>query len=294
LGDLSDAQEIQLLINGMVDWGPAEPYYSWIDSFKSAFAEGLVPNGTQVNPPPYMELMDASGNWVRVPDDRQLPTPADYVARSFVVNLTGLFPDGVSDYRVRINNFWNVTFDYIGIDTTMQADIKVHRLNGEATFHQSYTTPSSSSGDFTRYGDVTQLMSEGDDTFVIGRQGDKVSLKFPASDLAPLEDGMERDYFMFVACWFKDPPGNWGYGFDFTVDPLPFRAMSGFPYPSAESYPFDDAHLQYLKEYNTRTITAPTQSLQLNASLMTWVTVVVMVIAVVDVGVMVYFKKRKR
>ena len=294
LGDLSDAQEIKLLINGMVDWGPAEPYYNWIDGFKSAFAEGLVPNGTQVNPPPYMEVMDASGNWVRVPDDRQLPTPADYVARSFVVNLTGLFPDGISDYRVRINNFWNVTFDYIGIDTTPQADIKVQRLNGEATFHQSYTTPSSSSGDFTKYGDVTQIVSEGDDMFVIGRQGDKVSLKFPTAGLSSLEDGMERDYFMFVACWFKDPPGNWGYGFDFTVDPLPFRNMSGFPYPSTESYPFDDAHLQYLKEYNTRTITAPTQALQLDASLMTWITVVVTLIAVVDVGVMAYFKKRNR
>jgi hypothetical protein len=99
---------------------------------------------------------------------------------------------------------------------------------------------------------------------------------------------------MFVACWFKDPPGNWGYGFNFTVDPLPFRAMSGFPYPSTESYPFDDVHLQYLKEYNTRTITAPTQSLQLDASLMTWITAVVTLMAVVDVGVMVYFKKRNR
>jgi hypothetical protein len=59
---------------------------------------------------------------------------------------------------------------------------------------------------------------------------------------------------MFVACWFKDPPGNWGYGFNFTVDPLPFRAMSGFPYPSTESYPSDEAHTNYLREYNTRTM----------------------------------------
>jgi hypothetical protein len=58
---------------------------------------------------------------------------------------------------------------------------------------------------------------------------------------------------MFVACWFKDPPGNWGYGFDFTVDPLPFRSMSGFPYPDTESYPSDEAHSNYLREYNTRT-----------------------------------------
>jgi hypothetical protein len=99
---------------------------------------------------------------------------------------------------------------------------------------------------------------------------------------------------MFVACWFKDPPGNWGYGFDFTVDALPFRSMSGFPYPDTESYPYDDAHLQYLREYNTRVVTAQSQTLTLGSSLMTWVTAVIALIAVVDLGVLVYFKKRKQ
>jgi len=291
LGDLSDAEEIKLVINGMVDWGPAEPYYDWIDGFKSAFAEGLVPSGTQINPPPYMEVMDASGNWVRVPDDRQLPTPADYVARSFAVDLTGLFPDDVSEYKIRINNFWNVTFDYIGIDITPQADITVQRINGDATFSQAFTTPSSSTGSFTRYGDVTQIVLEGDDMFVIGRQGDQISLQFSVDGLSPLEDDMERDYFMFVACWFKDPSGNWGYGFDFTVDPLPFRNMSGFPYPDTESYPDDDAHSQYLEEYNTRERTAPTPAL---SSLTIWATAVIILIAAVDLGVLAYFKKRRR
>jgi hypothetical protein len=294
LGDMSDAEEIKLLIHGMVDWGPAEPYYDWIDGFKAAFAKGEVPSGTQLNPPPYMEVMDASGNWVRVPEDRQLPTPADYVPRSFVVDLTGLFPDNVNKYYIRINNFWNVTFDYIGVDTTPQADINVQRINGDAVFHQAFATPSSSTGDFTKYGDVTELVLEGDDIFVIGRQGDQVSLRFPVDDLAPLGKGMGRDYFMFVACWFKDPPGNWGYGFNFTVDPLPFRDMSGFPYPDSEGYPSDDAHSQYLKEYNTRTVTAPSLTLALGSSLATWAVAVIAIISFVDLGVLVYFKKRKQ
>jgi hypothetical protein len=254
LGDLSGAEEIKLVINGMIDWGLPEHYYTWIDGFKTAFAEGLVPNGTQIYPAPYMEVMDASGSWVRVPEDRQMPTPSDYVPRSFAVDLTGLFPDDVSDYKIRITNFFNVTFDYIGIDTTPQENIKVQRINGDATFNQVFASPSSASGDFTKYGDVTQVVLEGDDMFVIGRQGDQVSLRFPTAGLAPLEGGMERDYFMFVACWFKDPPGNWGYGFNFTVNPLPFRNMSGFPYPDTESYPSDEAHLNYLREYNTRTL----------------------------------------
>jgi hypothetical protein len=259
LGDLSGAQEIKLVINGMVDWGTPEPYYDWVDGFKKAFAEGLVPNGTQIYPAPYMEVMDASGNWVRVPKDKQMPTPSDYVSRSFVVDLTGLFPAGVSEYQIRITNFFNVTFDYIGIDTTPQENITVQRINPTATLDplDFGITASTASGSFTRYGDVTQLLLDADDMFVIGMQGDKVSLKFPTADLPPLEDGMERDVFLFVACWFKDPPGNWGYGFEFTVYPLPFRSMSGFPYPSTESYPYDSEHLAYLLEYNTRVINVP-------------------------------------
>jgi hypothetical protein len=65
---------------------------------------------------------------------------------------------------------------------------------------------------------------------------------------------MVRDYFVYDACWFKDENGNWGFGFGFIADPLPFRSMSGFPYPPSESYPYDAEHLRYILEYNTRVI----------------------------------------
>jgi hypothetical protein len=68
--------------------------------------------------------------------------------------------------------------------------------------------------------------------------------------------------------------------------------MSGFPYPDAESYPNDDVHLQYLKEYNTRTVTG-SKPLAVESSLMTWIAVIAMLIVAVDVGVLVYFKKRE-
>jgi hypothetical protein len=296
LGNLSGAQQIKLVINGMIDWGSPENYYDWIDKIKAASAEGLVPNGTQIYPAPYMEIKDASGQWLRVPEDRQMPTPSDYVPRSFVVDLTGLFPTDVSEYRIRITNFFNVTFDYIGIDTTPQENITVQRINPTATLHpiEFGSAASTASGSFTRYGDVTQLLLAADDMFVIGMQGDQVSLQFLTANLSPLTEGMERDFFLFVACWFKDPPGNWGYGFEFTVDPLPFQGMSGFPYPNTESYPYDDAHLQYLQEYNTRVIKAPSPSLTLESSLTTWATAVIIPLTVVDSGVLAYFKKRSR
>ena len=141
---------------------------------------------------------------------------------------------------------------------------------------------------------MTQLILEGDDIFVIGMQGDQVSLHFPTKDLPLLEDGLERDFFMFVACWFKDPPGNWGFGFDFAVDPLPFLGMSGFPYPDTESYPYDAEHLQFLKEYNTRVINVPSQSLMLESSVSIWVIAVMIIVAIVDGTILVYFKKRRK
>ena len=101
------------------------------------------------------------------------------------------------------------------------------------------------------------MLLEADDVFVIGMQGDKISIKFPTAELPSLEDGQERSVFLFVACWFKDPPGNWGYGFEFTVDPLPFQNMSGFPYPSSESYPSSQEYVDYLNEWNTRAINIP-------------------------------------
>jgi hypothetical protein len=256
LGNLSYAKQIKLVINGMVDWGIPGAYYDWIDSFKAAASQGLVQNETQIYPAPFIEVKDANGDWIRVPQDKQMPTPSDFNTRTFVVYLTGLFPEGLSDYQIRINNFFNVTFDYIGIDVTTQQNITVQEISPIASLSQGWDTQSNSSGSFTRYGDVTLLVQNPDDTFVIGRQGDQVSLEFPIANLTALSPGMERDYFFFVACWFKDPLGNWGYGFTYTVDPLPFMAMSGFPYPAIESYPYDLAHLAYIRDYNTRVIVA--------------------------------------
>ena len=81
-------------------------------------------------------------------------------------------------------------------------------------------------------------------------------MRFPTANLTAPVEGLERDYFLVTDCFYKDEPGAWGFGFTFTVDPLPFVGMSGYPYPSNESYPYDTAHLEYLQEYNTRLIAA--------------------------------------
>jgi hypothetical protein len=253
LGDLSQAQQIKLVINGIVDWGSADTYYAWLNQFNTAAAQGLISDGTPVTPPPYLEIKDVNGNWVRVSADA-MPIPADYVARTFAVNLTGIFPADLTDYQLRINNFWNVTYDYIGVDISNQVPTTIQRINPTATLTSLFDSPSPASGNFTRLGDVTPLLTAADNMYVIGRQGDQISLLFPTDNLDAPAPGMVRDYFVFVADWFKDAPDNWGYQYTLTVDPLPFIGMSGFPYTTAESYPYDAAHLAYLQQWNTRVI----------------------------------------
>lgn len=244
LGNLSDAKEIKLIVTGMVVWPTSDVTTEWVSKFATQ---------PRVEPFPvqYMEVKDKNGNWVRVPDNRQFPM-LDASPETFAVNLTGLFP--TNDYSLRINMFFDGRIDYIGVDTTPQQDVTIQELQpSSATLTQIFETYSTSTGNFTRYGDVTELMLEADNEFVIGRRGDEIHLLFLAN-IKPVPENMERDYFVFVSCWFKLPGLPYLL---FTVDPLPFHAMSAYPYPPTEGYPYDEAHLSYLSEYNTRTIPIP-------------------------------------
>ncbi len=255
LGNLTGAKQIKLVVTAQVNWGSPDDYTTWLNEFFAAQEQGLVPNGTQVTPPPFMQVQDVNGNWVNVPQGREFPIPPE-TPRTFIVDLTGLFP--TNNYWLRISNFWNVTFDYIGVDTTPQQNVDIQKIYPEAYLYQAFTPGTdAATGDFTKYGDVTPLLQNEDDMFVIGREGDAISMQFPIGNLTAPAPGMVRSYFLYEATWFKDISGNWGFGFGFTVNPLPFQTMSGFPYPPTEWYPNDTAHLNYLSEWNTRVIAPP-------------------------------------
>lgn len=245
LGDLSDAEEIKLVVAGTIIYSSGEDQGAWAGQFFNK-------PGEKPFPPPYMEVKDAEGNWVPVLDNKQFPL-LDVTPDCFVVNLTDVFL--TEDYSLRINTFFNTEFDYIAVDTTKQENITIREETvTKANLSQSFETNSRSSGNFTRYGDVTELMMEADDKFVIIRQGDQINILFP-EDTTLVSEGTERDYFLVASVWFKV---DGLFYVDFTVDPLPFHDMTNFPYDTTtESYPYDATHLQYLKEYNTRIIETP-------------------------------------
>lgn len=242
LGDLSNAKEIKLVVAGTIFYSPGQVQGEWAAKF--ATQPGVKPF-----PPPYMEVKDENGNWVPVPEERQFPL-CDVGTDIFVVNLTGLFP--TNDYSLRIHTFFDTRFDFVGVDVTPQQSITIREVHpSSAVLSQAFDANATSMGNFTSYGDVTVLVLQTDDKFVIGRQGDQLHVLFPA-DLPPVQEGMKRSFFVFVSCWFKVKGLPY---LSFTVDPLPFHKMSCFPYPPTESYPYDSDHMNYISTYNTRNIT---------------------------------------
>ena len=110
-----------------------------------------------------------------------------------------------------------------------------------------YTRPF---GTYTRYGDVLPLLTETDDKLAVFGSGDEVRLDFDPSQLPTLPQGWVRDYFFAANGYEKDmdfyaAEGNF-------VAPLPFLSMGEYPYTPKKSFPLDDAHVNYLLEYNTR------------------------------------------
>jgi tetratricopeptide (TPR) repeat protein len=124
---------------------------------------------------------------------------------------------------------------------------RVQYVYEKASATGPYTRPS---GTYTRYGDVLPLLTATDDKLAVFGSGDEVQLDFDPSNLPALPDGWVRDYFFAANGYEKDmdfyaAEGNY-------VAPLPFLSMGEYPYTPKKSFPLDDAHVNYLLEYNTR------------------------------------------
>ncbi len=105
-------------------------------------------------------------------------------------------------------------------------------------------------GNYTRYGDVRQLLTDPDDFLVILAPGDEIALTFDASELPPPAPGFHRTLFLESHGWDKDADRNTFEAQQ--LEPLPFRAMTGYPFAEGESYPDTPAHRAYKDEWLTR------------------------------------------
>ena len=107
-------------------------------------------------------------------------------------------------------------------------------------------------GNYTRFGDVRELLEAADDRSVIMAPGDEMALVFDASALPPLRSGWRRTLFLESHGWDKDADRNTGAGEQ--VEPLPFRAMTTYPYGPDESFPDTPSHREYRENWLTRVV----------------------------------------
>ena len=248
-----------LLLEGWVDWADGSTFYGTSQAAGSALVF------------PYLQVKDAAGNWKTVVEDMGIPAGKP---KTIAVDLTGRFLSASREIRIVTNLclYWDQIF--LSEDaaappvrlTQIDARSAEVRLRGFSrptidprreqpeAFEYANWTPAANwnqtPGFYTRYGDVRELVKEADDRFVIMGAGDELRLEFPATGLPPLKAGERRDFLLLVDGWAKDADAN--TAFSQTIEPLPFHAMSRYPYPPAEHYPDDPVHEAYRKSYNTR------------------------------------------
>ncbi len=105
-------------------------------------------------------------------------------------------------------------------------------------------------GKLTRFGDVAELLQQRDDRFVVFGPGDEVTVNFDATQLPQLPPGWTRSFVLRTWGYCKDAGPFTATGD--TIEPLPFRGMSRYPYGRNEHYPRDAQHEEYLRRYQTR------------------------------------------
>jgi Tfp pilus assembly protein PilF len=257
LGAWDSNKPLRLILDGYTDYFTATSMYSADQA------------GIKVIPP-YVEAQDPHGKWIRVVDDMGFPAG---LARTMVTDLTGRLSPGTR--RIRIVNNLKIYWDAIRIDQTPDAKnvrvVEVPLANAALEFlgypREIRLTPASdttysytqrsmtgpyarAAGNYTRYGDVHDLLRLSDDRFVVFSSGEGVKLDFDPRALPGLPAGWVRDYFFYADGFEKDLDFYAAHAF--TVEPLPRHSPLSYPYPIGKDYPADAEHQQYQLEYNTR------------------------------------------
>ncbi len=256
LGPLDAKSPLRLLMTGYVNYFSATSHYAaWQAGVKEI--------------PPYVEAELPDGKWQRIPGDAGFPAGLE---RTIIVDLTGKLPDGTR--RIRLMTNLQIYWDQVLIDQSANAESRATEIPlASATLHfrgypkqidlaspgdldynydlVSLTGPfQHERGSYTRMGDVTPLLKNISDRFVVFGSGEEVAAEFDASQLPLLPPYWKRDYFFYANGYVKDM--DWWDASPFTVAQMPFHGMNAYPYPKPKEYPLDAQSLDYQLNWNDR------------------------------------------
>ena len=247
---------LRLLMTGYVNYFSATSLYA-------AWKAGVKPVS------PYVEAQMPDGEWQRIVDDVGFPAGLE---RTIVVDLSGKLPTGAR--RIRLMTNLEIYWDQVLIDNHAEAESRIAEVPlSTATLHfRGYPTQIEGAspgdldydydrvsltgpfqhqrGNYTRMGDVTELLKSIDDRYVIFGSGEEIAAEFDAAKLPALPAHWKRDYFFYANGFVKDM--DWWDASPFTVAQLPFHKMSAYPYPDSEEFPQDAQSLGYQLNWNDR------------------------------------------
>ena len=246
--------------------------HGWVEYGYSSTNRAASQAGLRVEAPSIQVLRD--GEWVEV--FREVGYPAG-VMHMMTLDVTGKLLPG--DRRIRIASNMELYWDRVSLAVHLDdAKLTLKEVPARSAdlhyfgYPREYSpdgrhpnlcdydnvdrtsTWKLMSGDYTRYGEVCELVGEADDCFAIVGRGEELTLRFPAAAFGPVPEGRQRTFILKTDSYCKDMDLNTAY--PDTVEPLPFHGMSGYPYGVDEHYPDDEKRSQYRREYNTRRVRA--------------------------------------
>lgn len=256
---LADAKLLRLVLTG---------WFFWTDASVNVAAARTPSIRFE---PPLLQVPDGQGGW------RDAGPPIGFPAgkqKSMVVDVTELLDR--ADPRVRLLSTLRLYWDAIRLATddgdaafvTTSIEPMSARLwergfsesivtHGEQMLEQFDWDRTTSEarwaqhpGSYTKLGETLPLVAAIDDCFVVMGSGDALELRFPATALPPLPAGWRRDYLLFLDGWAKDRDLNSIEALH--VEPLPFHDMTGYPYAATESFPDDERHRRWRRDWQTR------------------------------------------
>jgi hypothetical protein len=270
LGELQDPSQVTLFLTG------------WM--FPTSTSINLAMTENPLKPrqmPPSIWMPNAQGEWIETIPYAGFPGGK---TKTIAIDLSNKFP--CNDYRLRLvcnmELCWDEIFFTVGDQgiATLQPGVAPDRLpyrvvplplvhadlhyrgfselvpqpfNAPKRFEYERVTRAAlwppMHGAFTRYGEVTELLTAPDDLQVVIGAGDEITLCFEAVPTT-LPEGWVRDFVLTNIGWDKDADLNTIQGQQ--VEPLPFRAMTQYPYEPEQSFPDSELHRQFLDKYQTR------------------------------------------
>ena len=242
-------------------------------SINLALSQGSIapPQGLHV------EVSEANGEWRTLHENYGFPAGK---LKTILIDLEDVF-NGTANRRVKLTTtteiYWDGIFQAQKLDNILISETHLEPMKMELRYRgfsewyredevspklADYSNISSTNqrwrdleGFHTRFGDVSELLEEIDDRYVIMNAGDELVLNFRA--IEEPKEGYRRSYVFVSDGWEKD--GDYNTEASRTVLPLPYHGQTDYEY-SAEGTLFDDPVFQRFREdwvnYHTRYITS--------------------------------------